>query len=178
MKILKGLVILCAFASWGNNALAAELEEHSLRGFPKSLDGTKTYDGNTLTPEQLKACLQASRKLDLLSNILDSQANGFNKTVADLNDLAAKIKASQAYLDANPTKGINDDAAMEARNERVKNHNQMVSDYNSRTAAYEKETASYEQNTVRYAELREDFSENCATKQFYKEDMDAALIEN
>ena len=179
MKKFSKIVLTIGFViSACSTVSAAELKEHSLRGFPKSLDGSKSYDAKTLTPEQLKTCLQMSSKLDLLSNILNSQSDGFNTTVVNLNTLAEQIEQSQAYLDSNPTSEVNDDEAMAKRNEKVRAHNDMVSAYNQRTAAYEKETKSYTENNSRYNAMRTDFSENCATKSFYREDMDAAILEN
>lgn len=159
-------------------ASAAELKEHNLRGFPKNLDGGKNYDADTLTPDQLKICLQTSRKMDLLSNILNSQSDGFNASIANLNTLAQNIELSQAYLDSHPTAEVNDEDAMAERNKKVRAHNEMTADYNQRTAAYEKETKSYTENNSRYRSMRANFSENCATKGFYREDMDAAILEN
>lgn len=161
-----------------SNSYAAELKEHSLRGFPKDLSLGKTYDENTLSPAQLKNCLQMSRKLDLLSNILNSQSEGFASKLAELNELSNNIDESQAYLDQNPTKEVNDDAAMAQRNARVRAHNELVDLYNTKTAAYEKETQGYRDNTTRYEEMRSEFTENCATKNYYSDDMDAAVLES
>ncbi len=179
MKNIFGLCLIVGIATATVYPVsAAELNEHSLRGFPKDLSLGKTYDENTLNPNQLKSCLQTSRKLDLLSNILNSQSDGFEATVKELNALAEQIDASQAYLDSNPTKTVNDDAAIADRNERVRAHNELVDLYNAKTESYEKETKSYSENNERYTEMRAAFTDDCARKNFYRDDMDAAILEN
>jgi hypothetical protein len=179
MKNFLGICLCAGIATATvTSVFAAELKEHTLRGFPKDLSMGKTYDDNTLTPPQIKSCLQTSRKLDLLSNILNSQSSGFNTAVAELNTLAEQVEASQAYLDSNPTKTVNDDAAIAERNDRVRAHNELVDLYNAKTDAYEKETKSYTENNDRYTEMRTAFTDDCARKNFYREDMDAVLLEN
>ena len=179
MKLLLKILLTSTLAlGLSRPAIGAELREHSLLGIPKSIEGSKVYNDNILTLEQLKSCLQTSRKLDLLSNILDSQSGSFDNRVTALNDLAEKIEQSQAYLDSHPTKEVNDDEGIAERNAKVQAHNAMVDTYNRDTAAYEKETRSYREKTARYSDLRDNFSEDCATKQYYLEDMDEALIEN
>ena len=179
MKLLLKILLASTIAvGLSRPVLGAELREHSLLGIPKSIEGTKVYTDNILNLEQLKSCLQDSRKLDLLSNILDSQSSGFDNRVTALNDLAQEIEKSQAYLDSHPTKEVNDNAGIAERNAKVQAHNAMVNTYNRDTAAYEKETSSYRENIARYSELRDSFAKDCATKQYYLEDMDEALIEN
>jgi hypothetical protein len=179
MKLLLKILLTSTLAlGLARPVIGAELKEHSLLGIPKSIEGNKVYNDNILTLDQLKSCLQTSRKLDLLNNILDSQSGGFDNRVKALNDLATQIEQSQAYLDSHPTKEVNDNEGIAARNAKVQAHNEMVDTYNRETAAYEKETRSYQENTARYSEMRNSFSEDCATKQYYLEDMDEALIEN
>jgi len=179
MKLLLKIVLTSTITlGLAGPVIGAELREHSLLGIPKSIEGNKVYNENILNLEQLKSCLQTSRKLDLLSNILDSQSDGFDNQVKALNDLSKQIEQSQAYLDSHPTKEVNDNEGIAARNAKVQAHNAMVDTYNRDTAAYEKETNSYRENTARYSEMRSSFAEDCATKQYYLEDMDEALIEN
>lgn len=155
---------------------AQENAEYKLNGLALDIDGTKSYSEKIMRPEELKTCLDQSDKLTFLNKILNSQSDGFDAKLKKINKLAEEVEKSQAYLDANPTREINDDAKMAARNQKVRLHNDLVNQYNTHLAAYEKETKNYNQNNAKHTELMESFSKNCASKHYYREDLDAILV--
>ncbi|WP_416897549.1 MAG: hypothetical protein ACMVY4_19110 [Minwuia sp.] len=125
----------------------------------------KIYDENTLTPDDIRACLKTDQ--DIVA--MEAQLADYEKTLAgfqqEIRDLAADLDRRRKQIDGTDAK------AVDAYNKRVDRHGAMIDRYNTRFLPTLAERRSKLNAAI------DTYNTDCADKAYFEEDWLAAVEE-
>jgi hypothetical protein len=132
---------------------------------PGFSEGKKTYDEDTLKPDELKECINIAHRYDDREAHRPFDAEEITKTREELKKEGEQIKAA---IDAAQKEPVSEEQAKKL-NQRSSEYNAKLDEFNTRV-----NTANLNAKTYNGAQ-KQDFSafnDQCAGKRFYKSDLE------
>jgi predicted nuclease with TOPRIM domain len=171
------IVILCSlFNSAQLEARKGKFSLFKVGAGARALKGIKNYNINTLTVEQLKACLIQEKNIDSSEQELNIKANPLDEKKAVLNRLEKEITYLENYLDLNQHRSFITQTQVDEFNLKVESYNALVEKYNIEISAYKALEIQYNKLVGSHNDLISMFDLNCAGKRYYEDDLVAAKL--
>ena len=133
---------------------------------PGFSEGKKTYDQDTLKPEELKECIVVAHRYDDREAHRPFDADEITRTREELKKEGEQIKAA---IDAAQKEPVSEEQAKKL-NQRSSDYNAKLDEFNLRV-----NTANLNAKTYNGAQKQDfaAFNDQCAGKRFYKSDLEA-----
>lgn len=140
----------------------------------KALNGAKHYSSNTLTVEQLRACLLLEQKVDASEKQLNTEQNPIEKQERKIKQLEYEVSSLKSYLELNKNSSFYAQEQVDSFNQKVERYNQLISQYNKEFETYKKMEAGYNSIVASHNSIISSFQSSCAGKRYYEDDLIAA----
>ena len=140
-----------------------------------AVNGIKSYDENTLRPDQLKQCFLLGKEIDKTEKLILNNSEVKEKDES-LSTLENEIKNLNNYLDAKRKSIFNTQSEVDAFNAKVDAYNNLTSLYNKELAVYKDMEALYNIKVNLHNVKVDKFQLSCAGKSYYVEDMTWNII--
>ena len=140
----------------------------------KALNGAKHYSPNTLTVEQLRACLLLEQEVDASARQLNTEQNPIEKQENKIKQLEHEVSSLKSYLELNKNSSFYTQEQVDIFNWKVERYNQLISQYNKELKAYKKMEAGYNSIVASHNSIVSSFQSSCAGKRYYEDDLVAA----
>lgn len=138
---------------------------------------TKSYDENTLKPEQLKQCVLLGNQLDESEKIIAEQNIKVDAQVNLLSSMESEVNNLDNYLKSNRKTKFTSQAEVDAFNKVVKKFNDIVSRYNLELDRYKGFEAPYNQKINTHNAIVDRFQSECAGKSYYMDDWSGNILD-
>ena len=120
--------------------------------------GKKTYDENTLTKDQLKACLVREKEIKEMTAELKNLSAKLKNEKQELEKEDAQIKAKKKKLDKKDAQAVND-------------FNKSVGSYNKKVDAYGAKAKKHNEEAAKQREMAKQYNDECSSKKIYESDL-------
>ena len=140
----------------------------------KVANSAKHYSSNTLTVEQLKACLLLEQKVDSSEKNLNTKKKIIGNQEKKIKQLEHEVSSLKSYLGLNKNSNFYTQEQVDSFNRKVERYNQMISQHNNEFKTYKKIEAGYNSTIARHNPIVSSFQSSCAGKRYYEDDLIAA----
>ncbi len=137
----------------------------------KSLNGAKHYNYNTLTVEQLRACLLLEQKVDTSERQLNTAQDPIENQEKKVKQLEHEVSSLKNYLEINTNPSFYTQEQVDSFNRKVERYNQSISQYNKKLETYKKMEAGYNSSVASHNAIVNSFQSDCAGKRYYEDDL-------
>ena len=140
----------------------------------KALNGIKEYDFNTLSVEEIRACLFLEQKANKSEKDLELEQPSISEKEKYLTQLDSEINILSRYLELNKNTNFYSQQEVDNFNNKVKRHNELIAVYNKEIASYKSLEATYNSHVTQHNSVVNKFQSECAGKRYYEDDFVAA----
>lgn len=138
-----------------------------------ALNGIKNYDGNTLSAEELKMCLDLESRLGLFEKNLDEMDFVLKNKEKYMSSLKVNIQSLKNYLQSNQSTVYYTQQEVNNYNQKVDKLNHWVSIYNTELQNYRNLEVPFNKELSKYNSLFDQFQLDCENKFYYDDDLKA-----